>query len=364
MKITSLKVNDDIDTCAVISGEEIDGLGSNAGENEMFVKLLATTADSYDLDINTCRCSKGRVKRWSDMADLWGRCADAKNEPNILAIAIHKIHWGIYPKNLPHEVPTEIVDNVVALLKKDGNAYRGWKNNKYYRDAFDDVLRQRRPVGRYAPGERISWFLRYIRNCLWLQIVYHGAEPPSIDLSHYSREEFIACRKHSIVFNEVRGYETVIKKLIPEAVSWNESQWHNERLLYRKLGELYGINTKSYCEVNKLISFLIELWYYNTTAVTILMYIRDIPESLMMAIWPTNTKYEITRLFSLTYSRVKAIYTRWSKYGVTQFRCNMEDLTKSWIYNKCREWVYNNDVKDIAPRTRTIIYEIDLKIVA
>ena len=361
MNITSSTFINDRNTLAPTSADEVL---IRAEDNDIFAKLFAATLGIYGLEVSECLCSKGHIKRWNDLADLWGSCAADRDEPNILMIAIHRIHWGIYPKNLPKKIPVEVIDDVMALLKKEGNAHRGWKHNRYYRDAFAEVIEQRRPVGKHAPKERLGWFLRHIRNCSWLQIVYHGAEPPSIDLSHYSRGEFMAAKKHAIIFNEVYGYETVIKKLVPEASSWDEIQWRDERLLYKRLRELYNLEMNNYnYEFDKLIDFLMELWHYNTTSIACLLCIKDVPEKLMAAIWPVSTKYEVTKLFCLAYGRVKSVDSCWGKYGVTGYYCNWNSFQNSWIYQRCKEWAYNKELEGAAPRTASIIFNIDMGIV-
>ena len=94
-------------------------------EEEAYSWLYAVTLAVYEINTQDAKCSKGTIKRWRDLADLWGACAAERTEPNIFSLAIHRIHWGVYPNDYPQYIPTDVVDEVIKLIKKDSNAYRG-----------------------------------------------------------------------------------------------------------------------------------------------------------------------------------------------------------------------------------------------
>lgn len=329
-------------------------------ETEKFCWLYSMTMAIYDLEELDYPCSKGHIKRWCDLADIWGRCAASRGEPNIFVLAIHKIHWGVYPANFPEHIPLEMVEVVERALIQNGEDYRGWKMSMYYYEAFDLVIEQVRPLGKHVPAKRLEWYLKYIRNKTWLRIAYKETAPPTVDLSHYTRSEFVAARKHAEIYSECRGYETVITKLIPDAASWDQSQWSNERLLYKHLEHIYGITMERYArEFNSTIDFLIELWYYQTTSIKHLLEIKDMPDALMKAIWPNRTQHDVTKLLALAYSRVKSAHTYLSKYNINVHGCTWKKLVNSWIYKCCRNWVYGGTLFDAMPKTRKNILEIE-----
>lgn len=334
-------------------------------DDECFHWLYALTMIVYDIKPTDNPCSKGKVKRWRNLADIWGRCAETRAEPNLFMLALHKIRWGIHPNNFPKEIPVEMVDTVEKALIRDSECFKGWKINDYYCDAFDNIVYQYLPIGKSVPRQRSDWYLKYTRNHTWLHVVYKCEAPPTIDLANYTRAEFVSAQKHATIYAEYHSYKMVISKLIPDASSWNEVQWLDERLLYRKIQKLYGVSMRDFSkELDRVISFLVELWYYKTTSIVRLLLIKNIPDALMEAIWPQNTQREVTTLLCLAYSRVKSAHTYLGKYDRKVYSCSWEKLCESWIYNRCKEWVCNGELADAAPRTRKIVFEIESGIAA
>lgn len=341
----------------------MDILNEGMSEDECFVWLYALTMSVYDIEAKENPCSKGRVKRWSDLANIWGRCAEVRGEPNLFALAIYKIHWGVYPNNIPESIPIDMVEAVEDALLQDGESYSGWKRNQYYRDAFESVV-----DWSYQPGNgwnRPLWHSHYIRNRTWLRIVYKQVAPRAIDLSHFEWREFTATKKHANIYHECKGYEMIVSRLLPEALTWQDAQWSDEHLLRRKLKSKLNVDATVYSkEFDHIIDFLKELWYYKETSVVRLLSIKNMPDALMEAIWPVHTQHEVTNLLCLAYSRVKSAHTFLGKYDMRVHGCAWSKLRESWIYNRCKEWVYNGELTDAAPRTSKIVFEIESGIAA
>lgn len=154
--------------------------------DESFIWLYTLTMAVYDLEEKENPCSKGCIKRWSDLGNIWGRCAEKRGEPNLFMLALHKIHWGVYPKNFPKHIPVEMVEYLERALLQDNEYNKGWKKNDYYHDAFANVVNQGCPVGDRMLRNRSFWYCRYISNRTWLTVVYKGREAPAIDLSNYT----------------------------------------------------------------------------------------------------------------------------------------------------------------------------------
>lgn len=341
----------------------LEVLGEGMSDDECFAWLYALTMSVYDLDANDNPCSKGRIKRWSDLANIWGRYAEIRGEPNLFVLAIYKIHWGVYPKNNPASIPIEMVEAVENALLIDGESYSGWKRNQYFRDAFERIADWSYQLGNGL--KRPLWHARYIRNRTWLRIIYKQVAPGAIDLSHFKWREFTANKKHANIFSECNGYEMIVSRLLPEALTWQDAQWSNENLLRRRLEDKLNVDATVYSkEFDNIIDFLRELWYYEETSVVQLLSIKNMPDALMEAIWPVNTQREVTNLLCLAYSRVKSAHTYLGKYNMRVHGCTREKLRESWIYNRCKAWVYNGELADAAPRTSKIVFEIDSGIAA
>lgn len=340
--------------------EIMDEMVADLTDDESFARLFAATLDVYDLELKDVLCSSGRIKRWSDLADLWGKCAAIRGEPNLFILALHKIHWGIYSSDFPSNIPVELITEVQRVLEKNDDAHKAWRNNGYYRDAFENVLNQTRPVGTKVPRYRSEVFLKYIRNRTWLDVAYKWRTPPTINLARYTRAEFVSAKKHATIYEECHAYESVIARLFPEASTWGDDQWRNERLLYKLFKRKYGITMKKQAkDIDKVIAFLVEFWYYGKTSVYLMLRIESMPDLLMKAIWPDNTKYAVTDRLRLAYSRVKSAHTYLGKWGLTVHGCTWDLFEKSWLFDRCRQWVYSNDLDGAANGVKRIVLEAE-----
>ena len=335
-------------------------VAENMSDDEYFAWLYSLTMVVYDIGAKDAACSKGQKKRWSDLADIWGRCASGRGEFNLFVLALHKIHWGVHVANFPKNIPMEMVETVEAMLLQNGAPFNGWKRNKYYRSAFDEVVYQYRPVEGRVPTKRSDWYMRYIRNHTWLYVAYKREKPPTIDLANYTRAEFVSAKKHATIYAGYQSYKLVISKLIPESLDWDEADWLNEQLIYSRFKKIYGMPLKAFVnELDYVISFLVDLWYYDTTSVVKLLRIKYMPDRLMEVIWPQRTQREVTNLLCLAYSRVKSANTYLGKYDMKVHGCTWKKLHESWVFNRCKEWVYSGELIDAAPRTKKIVFEIE-----
>ena len=340
-------------------------MATDMTDDELFYWLYNLTMAAYDIEPYNNPYSKGRIKRWNDLANIWGSCAEVRDEPNLFTLALHRIHRGVDSTDFPERLPVQMVDEVEKALLQDGECFKGWKSNDYYRDAFDSLTYQYRLGGRHSLARRLDWYLRYLRNRTWLYVAYKGKLPPTVDLAHYTRAEFVSAKKHATIFAEYHNYKAVISKLIPEAAMWDESQWLDERLLRKSLKLLYGVTLRDFSEeMDQIITFLMELWCYRTTSINKLLSITSMPDSLMNVIWPGSTQREVTNLLCLAYSRVKSAHTYLGRYGRAVHGCTWEKLRKSWLYKRCKEWVYNGELVDAAPRTKRIVFEIESDLAA
>jgi len=342
-----------------------DMLDEEMTEDETFLWLFDLTCEVYNIDQHKIQCSNGMIKRWRDLADLWGSCASARTELNMFELAFHKIHWGILPHNFSVAFPAEAIDTVANMLKDTGNPSRGWRLNHYYRKAFKNIIILNHPIGMGAPRKRSEWFLRYVCARTWLEVAYHGTEPSAFDLSRYTQSELKSAKKHAKIYADVSAYETVMTRLIPEASSWNDKEWRNERLLYNKLKNLYSLDsTDGYSDFDGIVSFLVDMWYYNVTSVKKLIEINAIPDSMLAAIWPRDTKQAVIKLLHLAHGRVKSATTFRNHYGLPEYGCTAEKLKSSWVFNICRSWLYSGDLSVKETKTRKIIFEYETGIVA
>lgn len=334
-------------------------------EDELFHWLYSITLAVYDIDSSTYPCSKGSVKRWHDLANIWGRCAESRGEPNLFILAVHLIHWGIYPCNCPTNIPHMMISAIANELLTDCTAFLAWKKNPYFYDAYNFVVKLTYPIGSCAPVQRSQWFLKYIRLRTLLRIIYKNNAPPVIDFIDYSHWEVWSAQKHSAAFSAVRDYEAVIRKLILASSSWTDAQWSDEQFLYKEVYASIGLNVSSCPSAfDALIDFLIAYWGHGKTSISSLLRIRKLPSKSMHLIWPINTRYEISKLFCFAYGHAKATTSFLKERKYLHSFCTLKELKHSWIYRCCKNWVYSGKFNDLAPNTKKFIFEIDANISA
>ena len=63
-------------------------------------------------------------------------------------------------------------------------------------------------------------------------------------------------------------------------------------------------------------------------------------------------------------NKVNTINTYLEKYHTPVHCCSWSRMKTSWIFNRCRLWVYSDDVIHLAPGAKQKVMELDMGLVA
>lgn len=314
--------------------------------NANFAKLYSLTLDVLgwnDFPAGTFS-EDGNV--WVELAEVWkDKIEDGAYD--IFVDAVHRIMWGI-PSNQYKPKYKEIIQIVIKELLSDGEAFDAWDDypvcslaievlsseTEPWADAPD---KYRRSVEHYQYlSDKVLWKIRYSKK------KYAYLDEPC---------------KHAI-----QAYEYAIKKIIPEAKSWDEDYWYNEGHIYDAIEELYGVDySDDYIEYGRILIMLmneeddefthdcIEAWCASN--------IKRMPMSLAEVIWPYYTEEKITKmfLFAAESSDFQAKPEHRDKFQAAKVGVmhpvsvfEFSTLRESWLYKLVYTWYgdYHGECQD------------------
>lgn len=318
-----------------------------------FTTAYELTLKLLDLPLNINLCSRGPKRRWLDLAYLWLAEEDTLG-CNILYAAIHKIYWGRYPDNVKDEDLKKILLIVETELLSAKNAFNAWKHHLNYRWAFDYIVRySNKSDCKRGPSHHSMATARYLYCRAFNLIVYKDAAPPALNLVTDSSARIRSVRAHTQIRAYAYGYESVIKRLLPEASTWSAKEWSDDRVLFSALKKTYGFDfSKNTDNFDSLIDFLMHDWAYgakNTLGKAII--IKELPSSMISAIWPNDTLAHITSMYLTAHHRTKSVEgrTRRDRLGrpiETKHTFSYERLRDCWMHRQILSWIYDGAIGD------------------
>lgn len=318
---------------------------SNTSEDARFEKMLSETISVYNLTEKSAQCSKGKKKRWADLALLWRANANSPGYDEVFLPALHKICWGFYPDGTDIEKMGCLLSLVEEELLRDGPAFNMWKSNHDYRISFSDVSCLHKALKHRGPRCHSHITRNYISCYMWFNVVYKRKDPPQIDVAYVSTNSIFSARKHGQIKFGCCGFEEVIQQLVPPSINWSRAQWADDRNIFRYLKKTYGIDYMQHPEAfDKLYIFLISKWFFNVTdCIKYILPITVMSYSLAQFIWPENTQEQIEDMFLKACSRAKAVKNRETRFErKTTF--SYETIKKSWLYDQILQWLNNNEL--------------------
>lgn len=307
---------------------------SIADANRIFGEMVKLTRELLALTPDQVICSKGKVKRWADLADVWMSYFEEACEYSVLEMAIHKIYWGVYPEPM-RSAYVPLVELVENELLSDGPAYRAWRHHISYRFAFSSMRDKGKSLVCYGSRPHSFIFHSYQNARFWYNVVYKRRKPGLIDPATASLHQMKAAKTHDRICAICEGFERAVNCLIPESKDWSDKQWLNDLHIRRALKKHYN---KTYADFDPdfeiLMSGLINKFYYNAPVhMAQLLELGDIPMAMVSKIWPVNTAAELEKLFLRAACQAQIAETRMQngssyRYGQHSY----QKLRNSWLY--------------------------------
>ena len=306
---------------------------------ELTSLLLGTTLSSQ-------MSGSGTMWRWEELTRLWELNADVLG-CRVFFAALHHLFWGVYPGSVTSEDLKKLLTIIEVNLLSNGNAYRAWKSRTAYRKAFRCVAESDRCAEQTGgPSLHSRTTGRYLSSRLYYRVVYKGQTPSAINLVTASYREINNSRTRTKITAFVRGYELVMKRLLPEAVEWTYEQWSDDRVLFDAMRKRYGVNFDNRSDdFDAIIDFLMAEWAYGSdNTLGKVVNIPGMPLSIAKVIWPGDIVEQTVKMFRTAHSRAKAVEHRahCDRSGrplTHKTTFSYQNLKASWLYKQIMAWI-------------------------
>lgn len=209
--------------------------------------------------------------------------------------AAYRIMWGV-PFVEYDEEREEIIRLVIHELLTDGPAFYAWDSCDCLRLATIEVCDS---IDARIMDD-ITFFCTvkhydYLKDKMMCRI-FCSKSRYSNDFAYYAEN--------------VRKYESIINKLIPVSITWDEDFWIDENHIHDEIVNLYGVdyrkdNDPNHKDYNQLV-LLLNIPYrdrrrYLFFEAFLATRIKNMPFALAQVIWPDDTENKIIRVFRKAY---------------------------------------------------------------
>lgn len=255
--------------------------------NDIFEKLVDKTAAMASVDKASIPLSKGRLKRWKSLSVFW--YSNHKIFGDIFFVVIMHIASGRYPGGSIKLKP--VVDFIEEAILHDPDALRVWKDDRDFKEAFDDVESHMfYKCHKNAIGSFIGFRLRSLT-------IYREEFHKPIDLASATRKEIHKAREIARCIRRYENFEKMILMFIPDATTWSVCEWTSEKHILDAFKTVHGID---FSEDPDSFTAFVKMMHCKLNGRSYFRYlfrIKYIPDSIAVIIWPTNIVKELSRQF-------------------------------------------------------------------
>lgn len=304
------------------------------GNNIRFAEICQLTLDVCGLAALPEGALTSDGDKWVDLATAWDDLLTV-GSAGIFTEAVHQIMWGI-PSHRAVEKYDCIVQFVVKELLDDGEAFNSW----------DQLPACNMAIG-LVEAEMNPWVENSEEYCYSIEH-YQYLSNKMMQKVRYSKRMY--ADKVFTCEEKCNQYENAIKKLIPVAESWAETDWYKEKKIHDEIFKLHGVDYRDeYIDYGRILLILMndnqDKTTYACTEAWLAANIERMPMSLAQVIWPKDTESEIMRVF-LTATQLTEKYVALG--SPMAYRKDKEihpvdvfdyaSLRKSWLYAQMYTW--------------------------
>lgn len=310
-------------------------------------KLASTPADSIPL-------SKGRLKRWADLATFW------ETQPNIFHNhfyeAIYHIAYGRYSRAAAPVRP--LLSLIEDALVDDADAHSVWKKRKSFSKAFDLVSDKIGDAICHRKHWKSDCVRRYVDDKLYELLIYHNKPVPELTLKlSRDRKAFLSIRNRVENFSYCTRFEELIKLLVPDCHKWSRHQWHNEKFIFAQIKAIHGIDFTQHINDFDALVIMYQhkaegLPYYQN-----LFSIHTLPVSIATAIWPDDFEKTLCKQFNIACT-VKPYLAKNGEFH-DKNPINPHNLINSWGVHQIISW-YDSKSYPLSKATKSNLLLINL----
>ena len=325
--------------------------------NKLFYKLLAATCSILSVPADSFTISKGKKKRWRDLAAIW------KNNPavfnNVFYSALHHIQLGKYPHGGALKQEGDFGALLEEAILRDPDAFPAWKSLPAFRDSFRNIqaeLLLRCDLSSASHSSTITYFLY---NRLMVLTFYRDPACAQVDLARVSSRDLHRAKSAAVVRSEYFRFMAAMKKLVPEAESWDEKCWVSEKKMltavHAALGLTFPHDLGLFDQIMEMMMNIVDHRPYYKQ----LFVMKSLPDSVITTVWPTDIEKAISRQFQYWLSS-KTRYEKWNRWHQPEYY-NDSLVQSSWAYRELHKW---RNERKISHKTKRALMDYGLNIVA
>ena len=325
------------------------------------LEITELTRTICNLPPNAFRRSRTAETYWSRMMNFWQTNIDTLSY-NVVYAALHVIHWGTYPNNMPQDADLEKLVTLLSneFLKVTPDLEQA-KQRQFFNRSLNLVLKSPSPYFVFDPWE--SEILTSFRDAKTNYRLYGGViVVKDLNLLNTSEEKFSDMKtraKFLACYNKIKNF---LIKFIPAARSWSDDEFSNDSKILNSLNQAYGVDL-DWCRQN--FDQLYEAYTQNIGKkdnLYLYLHIKTLPISLRKIIWPQNTNAEIDKLFIGIYNQCAQYitYAKKHQYNYTNaISITQQRFHESWLYNQIREW-HDTGSYALTPEAKRCYFDLDL----
>lgn len=296
-------------------------------------KLASTPADSIPL-------SKGRLKRWADLAAYLE--THPNTFPNLFYEAIFHITRGRYSHASASVKP--LLAYIEEALLNDADALSEWKRTNTFKEAFSLVT-----SGIYnVPYRKQRWksgVMRDFVECRLYSLLFYRNKPvPTLTLKRSrNRRAYMSIVKQLEIQSSCSRFMEIMELLIPDCRNWSAYQWTSEAYIFSQIKAAHGIDySEDIMEFDKMMA----MFRYKLEGIPYYRYLfalKVLPSSIAAIIWPDGIEKNICKQFNIA---CRAHPHMDLEGNIRPFDpINPQSMINSWAYNQMETWRENKSYK-------------------
>ena len=264
--------------------------------NNLFNLIVAETARMAGVLESSIPLSRGYKKCWTMLATYWEEHPDLF--PDVFYKALIHIATCKYPRNSSKMEPLLIL--IEKAILSDDVALRCWGEHISFSGAFNCA---RKWIGRSSKWKSRSAYLFVARRLYYLTFC-RETFTSTVNIATATAKQLKRLHTAKVVEYKVNCFKDVIATLIPDASSWSDKQWVDEKYIFARIKSTHGIDYQVDPKAFDLLFNMLKKKYAGIPYTRELFLIKHIPNSMAQVIWPQNMEKELCKQF-LTICKVK-----------------------------------------------------------
>lgn len=306
----------------------------------------------FDLTLELAGIAPGTAKRSKSEAVFWDTILKLWKEKenvvgcNIMYASLYRLHWGCWLKNIESNMKARrLCEVVVKELQERKDILELIDRKRGFMTPWNAVMKSRTPFAVSGKRWKSEYYADFLKNRLDSSLYAVERFAEKLDLVNTKTYQFEEMKNHAMAKYRYERFMRLITKLIPESRCWSFEEWADENRIIDSLKLTMGIdfrnNWQQFDDVMRLL-----VWSENPSGYDRgMLSIRDVPFSVVKAIWPDNTEARVEELFMTACLDMR----RHLQYEFTYANCVADNayylerqFIESWLYKQIKAWSHGD----------------------